>query len=167
MAADSGIGFEDLHTGDGEYHGFSDFQFVSRRVAIAVDDAISAYALLESIQVEGAGVEPQQVAEARARIVGAAMRLVPEMEAERDDDEKPYDQILTKWQDGAEDTDGYLNEIQDVSLYDSHPPWLRDFVTDIRRAAWHIGYLKAGKRASSGPETIEQEVETIFEGLNN
>jgi len=166
MAVDMDMDF-DGQDGDGGFEGYSDYRFVSRRVAESVDEAISAYALLESLHVENAGADPHDIARARARIVSAAMRLVPEMEAERGDESKPYDGILTKWQDGGEDGDGYLIRMRDQSLYEENPDWLHDFVTDIRRAAWHIGYLKAGRRESSAPDSVEEEVQSVFEGLNS
>lgn len=164
MAADTN--FDDNGGSEGAFDGYTDFRFVSRRVAESVDEAISAYALLESLHVENAGADPHDIARARARIVSAAMRLVPEMEAERDDGSKPYDDILTKWQDGDGDDDGYLIRMRDQSLYESNPDWLHDFVTDIRRAAWHIGYLKAGRREDT-PDSVDEEVQSVFEGLNS
>lgn len=154
--------------GHREFEGYSDYRTVSNRVGGSIDQAIDSYATLAALHGEGARVRPQMAAEARRDIEAAALKLLPELEANEDatggdgDDEAAdfYADVLERWQ----GDDGYLAELREQSLQDECPDWLYKFVTDIRRVGWEIGYLKAG-RVTSEPdlEPDERAAAEMFE----
>lgn len=63
------------------WEGYSDYASVSQRVARAIGDAVDAYAYIQSLHAENARIRQRQAAQARSRIVGAAHKLMPELEA--------------------------------------------------------------------------------------
>lgn len=143
------------------WEGYSDYQLVSKRVGQSVFDAIESYALLQSAMIESASINPDRIAEARADILAAALRLVVEMQAESHQEE--YQKILNDW----EGEEGYLSQFQALSIQqDGLPGWVSEFVSQIRTAAWELGYLKAGRRAKEEPEDpIERDVDNMFQDI--
>lgn len=149
------------------WEGYSDYRRISLRVAAAIDDAVNAYARLDSAHQEGAQIQPELAAEARARILGAAMKLVPELEEDRETVEI-YDDILTRWRDGEDpdddDSPGYIKAINQTRLIDESPAWLFQMVLDIRRAGWELGYLQAGRKRDAGDgDPVEEESDAMVE----
>lgn len=148
---------------DGEiWDGYSDYRTVSSRIGTLVFDAIEAYADIHSIHVEGAVIQPNQAARARSRILAAAMALKAEMSHERDKNEDVAE-ILKRWEEGLEGSDvdvdvpadGFVSAFRGIRLYDDDPDWLSQFVEDIWRSGWELGYLKAGRREETGPRELE------------
>lgn len=140
------------------WEGYSDYEIVSRQVATSVDRAIEAFSRIEAAHIEDAAIDKSTAAEARGRIRAATMKLIPEMEADREDVEQ-YDTILSRW----EGEDGLLVAFREASLRRECPGELYQLVLDIKTAGWELGYLKAGRTASTEPEdTVEAEVESIF-----
>lgn len=143
------------------WEGYSDYQKVSIRVGETIENAVDAYARIDSLHTENAVVEPELAAEARARIKSAAMKLIPELENDREVVDF-YDEVLERWQ----GDDGYLQELREVSLQQSCPEWLEDMVIDIRRAGWELGYLQAGRTERVTPEdpdeAKQQEIQQMF-----
>lgn len=148
--------------GDGKrWEGYSNYQNTSWRVVQAVDDALDAYARVDSAHTEGAPMPPDVAAVARANIQKAAMRLLPELENDRDDVDL-YDEILNRWQE-TDDGLGYIQLFDGLALSQERPSWLHQFVIDIRKAAWELGYLKAGRTAKTEPENPDEaEVKDMF-----
>lgn len=144
---------------DTRWEGYSDYRQVSGRLASTIDDAIEAYAVIDASHSEDAQIPRDLARDARASILSAAMMLQMEMKRERDDEEKPYDDILSRW----EGEEGYLRQLDDVQLRRMRPGWLHDFVLDIRRAGWELGYLQAGRTSSQEPEDpVEADAEAMF-----
>jgi hypothetical protein len=142
------------------YEGYSDFSHVSRSVASAVDDAVEAYALIQSHHSEGARVTPQTAAEAAAHILGAALKLKPELENDLDDE--TYHEILDRW----EGDDGYIERLKQTSLSSRCPEWLGHLVHDIRTAGFELGYLQAGRTVKTEPDDpVEADTEAMFDNL--
>ncbi len=149
------------------WEGYSDYQIVSKRVGKSVHNAIEAYARLDSLHAEGAQVPPETAATARSHIFAAALKLVPELRRdaprENDDDNggvELYGEILDRW----EGDDGYLrNKLHNVQLQRECPGWLFQFILDIRRAAWELGYLQAGRERKGEPDDpVEAETADMF-----
>ena len=160
-------GDADAGSGTGtRWEGFSNYEKVSQRISESVDNAIDSYALLQSRHAEGAAVRPDLASEARSHILASAMRLSVEMESDRDEVDV-YDEILTRWREGGEDTeDGMLAAFQEAKLQEGVPGWLYNFVEDIRRAAWELGYLQAGRQSRAEPDDpVEAESEAMFNDL--
>jgi hypothetical protein len=134
-----------------KWEGFADYQRVSIRIGQSIDDALDSYAELDSRHQEGAQVSADVAASARRDILSAAMRLIPELKNDREVDDAPYDDILTRWEGGVEE-DGYLKRLNEVNLTRSCPAWLFQMALDIRMAGWHLGYLQAGKTESQDPD---------------
>jgi len=164
----------DLESGDdydGEsdtrWEGYADYRKISLRVAGAIEDAVNAYARLDSAHQENAQIQPELAAEARARILGAAMKLMPELEEDRETVDL-YDQILTRWEDGEKPDDdsspGYIEAINQTRLKDESPSWLFQMVLDIRQAGWELGYLQAGRKRDAGDgDPVEKESDNMVE----
>lgn len=161
---------DDTALGDNtEFRGYSDYKSVSKDVSTAVADAIDIYANLEGYHRQTRGQNPHSrndalPALAHTHILGAALRLVPELRANKSTREK-YQNMLDRWE-GTEDEEGYIKQLSDSDLGSNCPDWLRDFVLDIREAAFHLGYLQAGKNVQAGEgDPIEEDVGAMFEGL--
>jgi hypothetical protein len=165
MAADSdqegtGAGDADSLEATHRWDGYSDYREISLRMARSIDRALDAYARIEGAHAEQATVSPAQAAEARSRIHVAAIKLIPELEHDREDVDV-YDEILEKWT----GDDGYIQQLDAVTLRDECPGWLFDMVTDMRTAGWELGYLQAGRVESEPADPVEAETEDMFAEL--
>jgi hypothetical protein len=140
------------------WEGYSDYQQVSGGIVRTIEAAVDAYAALDAAVTEQQRIDPGLAADARAAITAASMKLRYELEQDRDV-EPTYDDILTRW----EGEDGYLQKFDQARLAEGRPAWLYEFVSDIRKAGWELGYLQAGRksRVETGDET-EQQVESMF-----
>lgn len=131
---------EDTAT-EGQWDAYSDYQLVSRGVAKSIRDATRAYAEIVSGIRSGYKIGPQEEAELRADILSAAITLRTELKNEREKREI-YDEILSRW----EGEEGYISRFRDADLTTQPGEWFEEFVEDIRRAGWELGYLKAGRK---------------------
>ncbi len=150
-----------------KWEGYSNYQEVSSRMSRSVDAAIESYALLQSVHKEGAEAASNAdlIAEARADILGAAIPLFVEMQEEQARGVDDYDGILERWE-GDRDREGYVRRMHSAELRDGVPGWMFQFVLDIRKAGWSLGYLQAGRRSKQEPDDpVQAEVENMFEGL--
>jgi len=156
-----GGGREDKRT----WEGYADYYRVSDRYARAVSDATDSYHALRAAHVEGATVDPQLAAEARAGIKAAGMRLLPELERERDRNEL-YDEICERWLEGTDGGKGLWYRLDDVELRRQCPSWLFRMMRDIRMAAWELGYIKAGREerdeSLSDDDETDRQVREMF-----
>lgn len=151
----------DTPSNDQQWDGYSDFRTVSSRIGNLIFDAIEAYARVRGLHKEGAQIQPAQTADARAHILAAAMALRAEMDHERGRD--AIDAILDRWEEGEGSEDitvavpdrGFMREFRDTVLYNDDPEWLGQFVSDMWRAGWELGYLKAGRHEDSGARDLE------------
>lgn len=133
-----------------EWQSFADYRAVSHQVARAVDEAVAAFAEIESMHVEGVKVRDREAAQARARVQTAALMLLPELEQNADD----YDELLARWTGER----GFLQRLDDVSLRRSCPDWLEQFARDIREAGFRLGYLQAGEYEGGGAEFDDESL---------
>lgn len=141
------------------YEGYSDYSAVSRSVADAVDRAVESYAMIHSRHSEGARVTPKMAAEAGHHILGAAVKLLPELEDDRETVDT-YDEILTRWQ----GDDGFIERLKRENLSSRSPEFLGQMALDIRRAGFELGYLRAGRQGKTEPDDItERDSEEMFE----
>lgn len=146
------------------WQGYANFKQVSKRMAMSIEDAVDAYSALRALHAEGARVQPSKAANARRHIRASAMRL--RVELEKDEDEKDvYAEILTRWDEGEGGEDGFFDRLDEVSLTNRCPDWLDQFVADIRKAGWELGYLQSGKtvRAEEGDVTERQATSILQE----
>jgi hypothetical protein len=134
------------------YEGFADYTSVSRSVAQDIENAVDAYAMIQSRHSEGARVTADQAAEAAGHILGAALKLLPELEADRETVEE-YDAMLGRWQ----GDDGFIERVRRTQFTATSPEWLGQFAVDIRRAGFMLGYLKAGREVDQEAEDIDLE----------
>lgn len=148
---------------DKRYEGYSDYSSVSSRVATSIDRAVDSYSTLDALHTENARIRPNAAAEIRRHILAAALKLKPELEANTvggsNDDEDIQAEILDRWV-GEE---GFIERFRETSLQDDCPDWLYDFVNDIRRAGWEIGYLQAGRTVDDGIDSPEDTVRDLFD----
>lgn len=79
-----------------EWEGYSDYKTVSKSIVKSIENAINAFAELESRHAEGAKVHPEMAARARMHIKAAALQLVPELRRNADTKEQ-YQNILERW----------------------------------------------------------------------
>lgn len=162
---------------NGRFEGYAHYQTISNSIAESIDEALSAYAELDSLHAEDAKIGAQQAARARSRIKLAALKLVPELREDAHHNEQ-YQEILARWhgaldieqEDGKPKTvqpdfptaapeGGYFEALAEIRLQRECPPWLEDWVIDIRTAGWEIGYLQAGRSISPDPEVADPERE--------
>lgn len=170
----------------GRYEGYSHYKTVSNSITQSIDEAIEAYALIESFRREGIKVRRDkgidtEIARSRAKIKLAALKLVPELKEEAETNDH-YKDILARWRgsykseraDGESETitpnfnssqleSGYFEAFDNVQLTHECPTWLEDWIIDIRTAGWELGYLKAGRRAEEPSEGFEPaDVKEMF-----
>jgi len=139
------------------YQGYTDYRKVSGSVAESVENAVEAYAILRSKYKEGARVSAEFAAKASARILAASLKLLPELREESFIDD--YQDIVDNW----EGDDGYIRTLEQTPLVERCPGWLHQFVREIRRAGWLLGYLKAGRDEDNndGPEWESLDFEAM------
>jgi len=152
------------------YEGYTDFQSVSNRVAKSVDQAIDAYTELEAFDAEHK-VRSEDAAYARRDIHSAALRLVPELEANRgsgdteDGEQDVFEEVYDRWlQSGDEDGGPYLERLRQANLRREVPEFVHQLVLDIRKIAWEAGYLQAGRMVTEEDlEPAERDAREMFE----
>lgn len=164
---------EDANT---RFEGYSDYQQVSKSIAQSVDNAMEAYAWAQSVDVESVGGDDVNVslAQARADILSAALKLYPEMQVEHHKGNHEYDEFLHRWgwdpADSELDVDGepevlFLPEFNELSLWGGVPDWMLDFVMDIRTVGIKLGYLRAGRRERlPDDDPVQAEAEHMLKG---
>lgn len=79
-----------------EWEGYSDYKSVSKSIVTAIQNAVTAYAELDSRHSEGAKVHPDMAARGRMHIKAAALQLVPELKRNAGTKEE-YREILVRW----------------------------------------------------------------------
>lgn len=172
--------------GESYWEGYSHYKSVSASITETIDEALEAYTRLDSLHREDVKLSRElryEVAEDRAKIKLAALKLVPELREDAPNKEQ-YRQILARWlgsfelkRDGKiekkvqpqfpnEPPDGgYFSALDKIMLHDECPTWIGDWVIDIRTAGWELGYLKAGrqKKDTSGLDPAEEQASAMFE----
>ena len=146
-----------------EWDAYSDYQHVSRRVAKSIGDAVDAISIIESADIAGEKIQARQETDLRADVLGAVRRLHTELENERETKEV-YEEILTRW----EGEDGYINRFRNLDVMNPQSEgWLQQFASDIHRAGWELGYLKAGReeKQSRGGDAYDGEVRDMIEEM--
>lgn len=151
------------------WDGYSDFQTVSSRIGKTIGDAVDAYARVNRAHVENERVSNSEAGEASARILAAAMSLMVEMEDQRERNET-VGAIYNRWHNGdSGDLDltvpdsGFIKAFRRLRLSEESPEWMYQFVIDIRRAGWELGYLKAGRHEAEEPDDpVEVDAEAMF-----
>lgn len=153
------------------YEGYTDYQSVSNRVARSVDRAIEAYTELEALDAEYK-VKSEDAAYARRDIHAAALRLVPEIkankgsvDAQEDGQSDVFDKIHKRWiESGDEDGGPYLERIRSVNFTHELPDFIHQLVMDIRMVAWETGYLQAGRTVTEDSlEPADEQAREMFE----
>jgi hypothetical protein len=146
-----------------QWDAYSDYQLVSKGVTKVIHDAIEAYALLDQSAHTGNKVGTKEETRLRADILAAAMRLRVELESERDRGEDYASEILEDW----EGDDGYINRFRRAPFNGTTDlEWFADFVSQIRRAGWELGYLKAGREEQAEHQGDEEDSE-VYDLINN
>jgi len=146
-----------------EWDAYSDYQHVSRRVSKTVVDAAAAIHTIASAERSGEKLPSREETDLRADVMTAVTLVRTELENERDRHET-YDEILTRW----EGEDGYIRRFRDLNVINpGGEAWLQQFASDIHRAGWELGYLKAGseKKSSSGGEKEDDGTRELFEEM--
>lgn len=166
---DNGDGPGGDGSGSPEWDGYSDYKYVSYQISSAIDDAIDSYATLQGLHDEGAKIKANQAAQARQPILAAAMRLLPELKNNQSGNET-YEEMVQKWtEDGVPNRDvGYIPGLRQVDLTQSCPDWIYEFVLDLRKAGWELGYLQAGRYEEDDDEddahaSAREMLKDIFE----
>ncbi|QGX95922.1 hypothetical protein EI982_14575 [Haloplanus rallus] len=144
------------------FEGYSDYQSVSKDIGQAVRDAIDAYAYIDGRHSQGARVRATNAASAYRRILGAAIRLLPELKRDAETKDE-LGEIYTDWTGDGNDDDGHIDQLQALSFQSPPPDWLFEFVVQIREAAWELGYLQAGRsRKAEQGDPVEKEANSMF-----
>lgn len=125
---------------ESEWNAYSDYQTVSQWVAESINEATHSYVKLSSAIRSGYKISPEEETHLRADILLGAMAVRTELEHNRQQREI-YDEILSRW----EGEDGFVTRFRELQLPKEYEPWIEQFIEDIRRAGWELGYLKAGR----------------------
>jgi len=145
-----------------QWDAYSDYQHVSRRVAASIGDAIDALTIIESGKVAGEKLTSREETDLRADVLGAVIRLKTELENERDSREE-YDDILSRW----EGEEGFIERFRSLDVMNPQSEaWLQRFASDIHRAGWELGYLKAGeeKEGKQSGDPYDGEIREMIDG---
>ncbi|WP_435125405.1 hypothetical protein [Halobaculum sp. D14] len=152
-----------------QFNAYSNYRSVTGSIASAIDDAAKAYAYAAARKAEGKSLRSDDAIQLRKSCKQAALMLLPELRANANADDI-YQTILARWEengtagdtpaDSDEDWPPYLRGIDSVQLRGPGPmpPWMEQFVRDIRQAGWEIGHLQAGETtqtASNDPANDE------------
>ena len=161
---------------ESEFSAYSNYRNVTGAVASAIDQAGDAYAYAAARKAEGKGLRSDDAVRLRRYTKKAAMMLLPELRANAEAGDV-YQQILDRWEadgtagdvvaDGGEEWPPYLRGIEVVELRGPQPlpPWLDQFVRDIRRAGWKIGHLQAGEtKESHKGDHMQDQVDKMLKG---
>lgn len=144
-----------------KWDGFSIYADVSQDIHQSVSDAIDSYSVVVSAHSEGAKLRPDDAARHKANILGAANRLITELNQE----DHRFEDILDDWRGTGDGSPGRISELHDTALTEQYPGWLHRFVLQIHEAAWRLGYLKAGRYESDDPDTPESNGRKMIEDL--
>jgi hypothetical protein len=157
---------DDTNTTAGrEWEGYSDYQYISYQIASSIQDAIDSYARLQSLHDESAKVRAEHAASARRPILAAAMNLLPELEHNQNSKEI-YERMVADWtESGVEDDTGYIEALRSANLQVDCPDWLYDFVSDMRKAGWELGYLQAGRYQDDEEDDAEASAREMLEDI--
>lgn len=142
------------------FEGYSDYSSVSKDIAEAVARAIDGYGILVS-----RNPDRDKVKRAQQAMLAAAMRLLPEIEESMS--AKPeLQEVHARWVGKGEDQ-GFIDEIEQVGFNHRPSEMLQQFAFDIRKAAFKLGYLKAGReeRDSGSTDVDDKQSEQMFDGL--
>jgi hypothetical protein len=131
-------------SGGPDWDGYSDYAYVSYQISSAIDNAIDSFSTLQALHDERAKIKATQAANARQPILSAAMRLLPELEKQADNN-SDYEEMVDEWTENGVEDRGYIDALRDANLQSESPDWLYEFVLDLRRAGWELGYLQAGR----------------------
>lgn len=144
---------------ESRWEGYAQYEWVSKEIAATINDAIDAYALVDSAHAENAPLNPAVAAKARSKLLSASIQLLNEMDNDRDEVED-YEEILDRW----EGDDGYIQKLSNINLQQNCPGWLLQLAMDLRKAGWELGYLKAGRmQRKNPPDKDHEEVRSMFE----
>lgn len=164
MSSQDSVAADDSET---YFEGYSDYQSVSKDIGRSVADAVDAYAHIKAKHQQGDRVKVGRAAGCYEKILSAALRLAPELEREksvRDDIKKIHEDWVGD--DSENGNFGYIEKLEGLSLMSNPPDWLQTFVMQIRRAAFLLGYLQAGRMQSDDNREIDlEQTEAMFEDL--
>lgn len=141
---------------DRNFEAYTNFNEVESNKFQAISKAIDSYELLEADHHQSGGTNPNRAIEARASIRRAAKMLLVEIDVNKDNE--PYDEIYERWTGDG----GFIDEFKDLDLELECPEWLDDFLDDIRRASWELGYYRAGRKKPADPEDDEVQVRELM-----
>ncbi len=140
-----------------QWQAFTDYQAVSHETYQTVVKALNEYAFITSLHAHDKRPTAKNAVTSRTRILHAANIL--ELHIKENKETEPFEAIWERW-DGE---DGHLTRFQGLNLRDECPPWLDQFVDDIKTAAWHSGYLKVGRKEPADPEDDEAQVLEVIQ----
>lgn len=174
---------EEYEQGQTQWEGYSDYRKVSQSIATTITNAIKSYAILKRRHTENARVRQETAAEAGMHLEAAALQLLPELQSDVETNQQ-YESILRRWL-GEETLDevlndenpaladpseehrdgGYLSQLDAIQLHQECPPWLKQFVLDIKTAGFELGYLRAGReRKATERDPVEEESDSFVGG---
>lgn len=133
-------------TGGKQWRSYADYEAVKHDNFETLVKARKAYALLSSHNSHGKRPSTNQALMASARITNAAEML--ELEVEINKHNEPFDEIWERWS----GEDGLIAQFRSVDLRETYPGFLDTLMDDMKRAAWHLGYLKVGRHEPADPD---------------
>lgn len=145
------------------YHAYTDYEDVTARMSGSIAQALEDYSMLHSLKAENVVPKDRDVAQTRANLLAAAIRIRSELDAGNIDNGEA---IKTRWETGgAEYEEGFIEKLHDHELEFGYESWLFQLVQDLRRAAWELGYLQAGEHRDESDDPVEDETDKMLKGL--
>lgn len=142
------------------FEGYSDYKSVTKDINDAVARALDGYGAI----VGKGRVDQATCDRAVPALLAAGMRLLPEIEESKA--AKPeLQEIYTRWV-GEKDAEGFIDEV--TKVHGNHIPekTIQQFAFDIRKAAFKLGYLKAGEQRNGESTDVDnQQSEQMFDNL--
>lgn len=147
--------------GETYFEGYTDYSSVSKDIAEAVARAVEGYGYV----VGRERYDRKKLDKARHSFLSAAMRLLPEIEESKA--AKPeLQEIHDRWV-GSEERRGIIKKLEEEKQVADMPnSELQEFTFDIRKAAFKLGYLKAGEERNGGSTDVDdKQSEQMFDNL--
>lgn len=157
-------------SGDKKWEGYSVFQEISSQLHKDVNNAIKAYAHINSLDTSHMGITPQASVKTKRAILGVSKRVYYEIQVNRHVED--YREIYERWSGDEVDgdgeivagaDDGFIERLEDADFTQGAPDFLPQLMDDLVKAAWTLGYIRAGVQKSADPEDAEEQVSEMFE----
>jgi len=156
--------------GDQKWESYSVFKEISSELHKNVNNAIKAYAHINSLDTSNMGITPQTAVKVKRAILGVSTRVFYEIQINRHVDE--YRDIYERWSGNKvdesgdiieKDSRGYILLLEQADFTQGPPDFLSQLMKDLVKATWTLGYIRAGVYKNADPDKPDAQVSDMFE----